>query len=42
MSHPEFLGLGVCAKYLSKKRSENIFFDRFFDAIMQDFTWLET
>jgi len=23
--HPEFLGLGLCAKYLSKKRSKNIF-----------------
>jgi len=25
MSHPQFLGLGLFSKFLSKKRSKNIF-----------------
>ncbi len=41
MSHPQFLGLGLFSKFLSKS-GQKIFFDRFFDATMLDITWLKT
>jgi hypothetical protein len=41
MSHPEFLGLGLYPS-LYQKSGRKIFFDRFFDATMLDFTQLKT